>query len=186
MSEEVLALQRQVEQLRAQLDHLQTGGVGYYGSSLAQRDWFSLKRMPEQGLDKGAVRLMIENAHTLDFDHRLNTSSYVNVALDPEEEEIAAMGLRVNLADQTVYPQSYKLHDTALNMIADLWHCPEGPEFDEYNASPTHKHFVLRSCARLPRLASVAAWGKARTRRWCMANGADSHVLDLHELVGES
>ena len=85
MSEDVIALQREVEALRAKLDHLQAGGVGYYGSTLAQRDWFNLRRMPELGLDRTAVRLMIENAHTLDFDHRLNTSSYVNVSLEPEE-----------------------------------------------------------------------------------------------------
>ena len=136
MSDDVIALQREIEALRAKLDHLHAGGVGYYGSTLAQRDWFNLKRMPEQGLDRNAVRLMIENAHTLDFDHRLNTSSYVNVSLEPEEEQIAAMGLRVNLADQTVYPQSYKLHDTAVNMIADLWHCPQGEEYEEYGVAP--------------------------------------------------
>ena len=135
MSDDVIALQREVEALRAKLDHLQAGGVGYYGSTLAQRDWFNLRRMPEVGLDRTAVRLMIENAHALDFDHRLNTSSYVHVSLTPEEEQIAAMGLRVNLADQTVYPQSYKLHDTAVNMIADLWHCPQGPEFEEFSVA---------------------------------------------------
>ena len=134
--QEVLALQRQVEQLRAELDSLHASGTGYYNSALAQRDWFNLRRVPEQGLDRSAVRLMIENAHTLDFDHRLNTSSYVNVSLEPDEEQIAMMGLRVNLADQTVYPQSYRLHDTAVNMIADLWHCPHGPDFDEYGVAP--------------------------------------------------
>lgn len=136
MSDDIVALQREVERLRAQLDSVQAGGSGYYHSPLAQQDWFSLRQIPKEGLDREAVKLMIENAHTLDFDHRLNTSSYVNVSLDPEEEAIALMGLRVNLADQTVYPQSYKLHDTAVNMIADLWHCPEDPKFDEYGVFP--------------------------------------------------
>ena len=133
MADRVIELQREVEQLRAQLERVQAAGPsGYYQSPLAQRDWFNLRRIPEHGLDREAVRLMVENAHTLDFDHRLNTSSYVNVSLDHEEEAIAAMGLRVNLADQTVYPQSYKLHDTAVNMIGELWNCPPGPEFDKF------------------------------------------------------
>ena len=136
MSDDIVALQREIKELRAQLDRVEAEGSGYYHSPLAQHDWFNLRRIPEKGLDREAVKLMIENAHTLDFDHRLNTSSYVNVSLDPEEEAIAVMGLRVNLADQTVYPQSYKLHDTAVNMIADLWHCPQGPEFDEYGVLP--------------------------------------------------
>ena len=133
MTDRVIELEREVEQLKAQLERVQpAGSSGYYQSSLAQRDWFNLSRMPEQGLDREAVRLMVENAHTLDFDHRLNTSSYVHVSLDPEEKALALMGLRVNLADQTVYPQSYKLHDTTVNMIGDLWNCPPGPDFEKY------------------------------------------------------
>ena len=136
MSEEIAQLRQEVAQLRAQLAETQGSGRGYYDSPLVQRDWFNLRRMPERGLDRGAVKLMVENAHALDFDHRLNTSSYVNVALEKEEEDIALMGLRVNLADQTVYPQSYKLHDTTVNMIADLWHCPKGPDFEDYGVFP--------------------------------------------------
>lgn len=136
MSDEVAQLRNEVAQLRTQLAESQAAESGYYSSSLVLRDWFNLRRIPEHGLDRGAVKLMVENAHALDFDHRLNTSSYVNVALEQEEEDIALMGLRVNLADQTVYPQSYKLHDTTLNMIADLWHCPKGADFEDYGVYP--------------------------------------------------
>jgi glutamate decarboxylase len=41
------------------------------------------------------------------------------------------MGMRINLADQTVYPSSYKLHDTCVNMLANLWNCPEPADFAE-------------------------------------------------------
>ena len=132
MADEITQLRQEVEQLRAKLEQAQVSSSGYYSSPLVQQDWFNLQRIPETGLDREAVKLMVENAHALDFDHRLNTSSYVNVALEREEEAIALMGLRVNLADQTVYPQSYKLHDTTVNMIANLWHCPKGPEFEDY------------------------------------------------------
>ena len=131
--DEVVELKREIDRLRGELKEVQASG--YYSSPLAQQNWFDLRHIPDRGLDKETVKLMIENAHTLDFDHRLNTSSYVNVSLEPEEVEIAAMGLKVNLADQTVYPQSYKLHDTAVNMIADLWHCPQGEEFEEYGVA---------------------------------------------------
>jgi glutamate decarboxylase len=79
------------------------------------------------------VKTQIENNHELDFNNKLNTSSYVNVSFEEEEDEIALMGLRVNLADQTVYPQSYKMHDSVVNMIANLWHCPKPDDFDEYD-----------------------------------------------------
>ena len=132
MTDEITHLRQEVEQLRAKLEQAQASSSGYYWSPLVQQDWFNLQHIPDTGLDREAVKLMVENAHALDFDHRLNTSSYVNVALEREEEAIALMGLRVNLADQTVYPQSYKLHDATVNMIANLWHCPKDPEFEDY------------------------------------------------------
>ena len=123
--------------MRAKLGELMlAGGTGYYHSDAAQHNWFNLRDIPQEGLDRGVVKLIIKNAHSLDFDHRLNTSSYVNVSLEEEEDEIALMGLRVNLADQTVYPQSYKLHDTVVNMIARLWNCPEPEDFDDFGVYP--------------------------------------------------
>ena len=136
MADEIAQLRQQVEELRAQLAQASNGCGGYYESPLVKQDWFNLRHMPDNGLGREAVKLMVENAHALDFDHRLNTSSYVNVALEQEEEAIALLGLRVNLADQTVYPQSYKLHDTTVNMIANLWHCPEDSDFDDYGVFP--------------------------------------------------
>jgi glutamate decarboxylase len=49
-----------------------------------------------------------------------------------QELDIAVMGLRVNIADQTIYAGSFRLHDDCLNMIADLWHCPRPASFAEY------------------------------------------------------
>ena len=165
MSKEIAQLRQEVAQLRARLAETQGSGSGYYDSPLVQRDWFNLRRMPERGLDRGAVKLMVENAHALDFDHRLNTSSYVNVALEKEEEDIALMGLRVNLADQTVYPQSYKLHDTTVNMIADLWHCPKGPDFDDYGVFPGAGTVGSTEACLLAGLALKFRWRNWYARR---------------------
>ncbi len=174
MATELLELKKEIEQLRTKVKELQAG-EGYYRSPLAQRDWFNLRRIPEQGLSRETVRLMIENAHTLDFDHRLNTSSYVNVSLDAQEEAIAAMGLRVNLADQTVYPQSYKLHDTAVNMIGDLWHCPWTPEFDEYGVVPGAGTVGSTEGCLLAGLALKFRWRSWYARRRRLTS---SQVLD--------
>lgn len=176
MSNEIESLREQVEQLRAQLAKAQTGIAGYYDSPLVTRNWSNLQRMPELGLDRESVKLMVENAHALDFDHRLNTSSYVNVALEREEEEIALMGLKVNLADQTVYPQSFKLHDAALNMIANLWHCPKGADFDKYGVFPGAGTVGSTEACLLAGLALKFRW-----RNWY----AKRRGLSVEEILGE-
>ncbi|MEE2789306.1 MAG: pyridoxal-dependent decarboxylase [Myxococcota bacterium] len=133
MSQEIERLRREVAQLRASLEQAQASHAdNYYFSPESAQGFTSLEQIPEGGLAPTIVKSIIENNHVLDFNQKLNTSSYVNVEFEAEEEEVALMGLRVNLADQTVYPQSFKMHDTVVNMIADLWHCPKPDDFDEY------------------------------------------------------
>ncbi len=133
----VAQLHDDVLALRAELDRVRTAGThGYYLSPAARKDWLHLRRIPDEGLAADAAKTIVQDAHTLDFDHRLNTASYVNVAMDAQESAIVLMGMRVNLADQTVYPRSYRLHDVTLNMIADLWNCPRPADFDEYGVYP--------------------------------------------------
>mmetsp|Transcript_9973 Transcript_9973/g.30205 ORF Transcript_9973/g.30205 Transcript_9973/m.30205 type:complete len:512 (-) Transcript_9973:91-1626(-) len=84
------------------------------------------KELPVEGMSARHVASTIIDQHELDFPEKLNTSSYVTVVEEPEEEKVALVGLKVNLADQTVYPSSFDLHDRCVSMIAKLWHAPDG------------------------------------------------------------
>ena len=132
-------LRQEIECLRAQVRQLESfsqSSQNYYYSKTAQENWLDIEHIPEQGLPPEAAQLIVEGVNGLDFDYRFNTASYVNVYLEKEEQEVALLGLRINMADQTVYPNSYKLHDTVVNMIADLWHCPKPDDFDDYGVYP--------------------------------------------------
>lgn len=94
----------------------------YYESSDAEAEL--PERLPVRGMDARHALAVIEDQHYLDFSERLNTASYVTVVFEPEEQEAAALGMKVNLADQTVYPQSYEIHDRCVQMIGKLWHAP--------------------------------------------------------------
>ena len=133
MSDEITQLKAEVERLRAELNRLRKEEHGdTYASSLTQQNWTTVSEVPAEGLQAEAVKAIVDNTHSLDFNPKLNTSSYVNVSFSEQEEAIALMGLKVNLADQTVYPHSYKMHDSVVNMLAHLWHCPKPDDFDEY------------------------------------------------------
>ncbi|KAG1670171.1 hypothetical protein FOA52_000883 [Chlamydomonas sp. UWO 241] len=79
----------------------------------------------------GAAGGRVKDRQVLDSRAALNTSSYVNVFFEPEEMLVAEMGMRINLADQTVYPESFKVHNITLNMVARLWNCPYPADFNE-------------------------------------------------------
>ncbi len=135
MERDNAALEKEIEVLKSKLDELKSlvnDDSNYYFSSAAQLKTLQ-DEIPEHGVTPNTARTIIKNARELDFSQKLNTSSYVNVVFEKFEEEIALLGLRVNLADQTVYPHSYSIHDKVVNMLAKFWHCPKPDDYDEYN-----------------------------------------------------
>lgn len=162
MSAALDELKREVASLRDELERTrQATASSYYYSKTALEAPAATAGIPPQGLPPATVKTIIENSHAIDFNQKLNTSSYVNVELEAEEEAVALMGLRVNLADQTVYPRTYELHDAAVNMIARLWHCPEPEDFDRYRVFPGAGTVGSTEACLLAGLALKFRW-----RRW--------------------
>ena len=94
MSEEVDALRDEVSRLRAQIKEIYDSEIeSFHFSPAAQQDWSEVDSIPARGTSAATVQALIENAHALDFDQRLNTSSYVTVSFEPEEEAVALLGL---------------------------------------------------------------------------------------------
>ncbi|MCS5583448.1 MAG: pyridoxal-dependent decarboxylase, partial [Pseudomonadales bacterium] len=159
MTNEIERLRQEVNELREQLsrtDELNLQNASY--SSRVLNDWTSPLELRPQGMPPDLAKSIIENHHLLDFNEQLNTSSYVNVSFEEEEEAVALMGLRVNLADQTVYPQSYKIHDTVVNMIARLWNCPMPEDWDEYGVYPGAGTVGSTEACLLAGIALKARW----------------------------
>eukprot|EP01134_Creolimax_fragrantissima_P006228 CFRG6228T1 len=136
----------------------------YFASHLAVKARGDCCSIPCRGLPPRYVKEMITNVGNLDFNPRLNTSSYVNVVSEPEEREVALLGIRVNIADQTVYPSSFKLHNDVLNMVANLWNAPKDDKFDDYGCFPGAGTVGSTEACLLAGLALKMRW-----RRWYAA-----------------
>jgi glutamate decarboxylase len=158
MTKDTQHLQEDIKLIKNKLDSQQD----YMASKVTLSNWIvdHPNEIPLHGSSAVSVRNVIEHNHSLDFQPQLNTSSYVNVSFEPEEKEIALMGLKVNLADQTVYPQSYKIHDMVVNMIAKLWHCPEPDDMDEYGVYPGAGTVGSTEACLLAGLALKFRWRK--------------------------
>ena len=124
----IKTLQEEIRQLKLKLND----SINIFDNDLESLSQEKENHIPENSNDAKTIKKLIQDETLLDFQPQLNTSSYVNVMLEKEEEDVALMGLKVNLADQTVYPQSYKIHDRLVNMIAKLWNCPKPDDYEEY------------------------------------------------------
>jgi len=125
--DELAALRGQVAALQTRVATLSAASTTYYASQFASRTLAigaGGATLPETGLPAAHVKEFIVQNACLDFNPRLNTSSYVNVVSEPEEAAVALRGLAINIADASVYPASVKLHDEVVNIIAQLWHAP--------------------------------------------------------------
>lgn len=131
--------------------------------------------IPKHGFPATYCANEIKTQHTLDFNELLNVSSYVNVVAEPEGEELAVLGTKVNLADQSVYPQSIQMVNKAINMIARLWNCPLTDEIASKGVFPGEA-CVGSSEACL--LAGIAM--KMRWRQWYMKK----HKLSEEDIIG--
>eukprot|EP00927_Polykrikos_kofoidii_P030506 TRINITY_DN2621_c0_g1_i1.p1 TRINITY_DN2621_c0_g1~~TRINITY_DN2621_c0_g1_i1.p1 ORF type:complete len:503 (+),score=76.01 TRINITY_DN2621_c0_g1_i1:73-1581(+) len=147
----------------------------YHSSVLAAELPEENMSLPENGAAASHCLRKIEDYHLLDFSERLNTSSYVNVVFEPEEEKVASMGLKVNLADQTVYPESFKMHNDVVNMLAKLWNCPEAVDFDKYKCYAGAGTVGSTEACLLAGLAMKFRW-----RQWYMTK----HDIDEDQVRG--
>eukprot|EP00798_Chlamydomonas_sp_ICE-L_P016021 gene16021-22159_t len=123
-------------ELKAYINAAITGARHHYASSDAIIGELEIAKMPKYGNSGSHCLELIRNRHLMDSNESLNTSSYVNVSFEKEELEVADMGLKINLADQTVYPESFKVHNITLNMVANLWNCPEPADFQDTMVFP--------------------------------------------------
>lgn len=123
----ISSLKEQVASLKSKVDCLRDCNSTYFASSSVVHG-FSIQDdsgdFPKNGMSASHIKEMILQNKCLDFLPRLNTSSYVNVVAEPEEQDVALMGLEVNFADSSVYPASVQLHDKVVNIIAKLWNAP--------------------------------------------------------------
>ena len=125
----------EIDKLKKEISKLKSA-IKDNGKSLEDKEIEDPNIIPSIGSNAKEVETFIEDEILLDVAPALNTSSYVNIILDKEEKALALKGLHVNIADQTVYPQSFKIHDKLVNMIASLWHCPKPDDFDAYGCYP--------------------------------------------------
>ncbi|MFW5733904.1 MAG: glutamate decarboxylase [Oceanidesulfovibrio sp.] len=81
--------------------------------------------IPESSLDPRIAKQLVLDELNLDGNPALNLASFVTTWMDPEAGELMAQAVNKNFIDQDEYPQTQKIHERVVSMLAHLLNAPE-------------------------------------------------------------
>ncbi len=134
-------------------------------------------QIPEEGMDADVVYQLIHDELNIDGNPALNLASFVTTWMEPQAERLILETLNKNLVDQDEYPQTGKIQERVVNMLARLFHAPA-------NKNSVGTATIGSSEAiMLGLLAHKWSWRKRREQQGKSAQnpnlviGADVHVV---------
>ncbi len=134
-------------------------------------------RIPNEGLDADVVYQLIHDELNIDGNPALNLATFVTTWMEPQAEKLIAETLNKNLVDQDEYPQTGKIQERVINMLARLYHAPESREYIGTATIGSSEAIMLGL------LAHKWSWRKRRKKQGKtihnpnMVIGADVHVV---------
>jgi glutamate decarboxylase len=81
--------------------------------------------MPDEGMPARAAYQMIHDEMNLDGNPALNLASFVTTWMEPEADQLIMESIDKNYVDNDEYPQTQKIQDRAVNMLARLFNAPK-------------------------------------------------------------
>lgn len=81
-------------------------------------------KMPEEGMPARAAYQIIHDELNLDGNPSLNLASFVTTWMEPEADKLIQESIDKNYVDNDEYPQTQKIQDRCVNMLARLFNAP--------------------------------------------------------------
>lgn len=95
-----------------------TYGSRYFSKSVPKYE------MPEEGMPSRAAYQIIHDELNLDGNPALNLASFVTTWMEGEADRLIMESMDKNYVDNDEYPQTEKIQDRAVNMLARLFNAP--------------------------------------------------------------
>lgn len=103
---------------RSEREHTTTYGSRYFSESIPKYE------MPEDGMPAKAAYQLIHEELNLDGNPALNLASFVTTWMEPEADQLIMDTMGKNYVDNDEYPQTSKIQDRVVNMLARLFNAP--------------------------------------------------------------
>ena len=81
--------------------------------------------MPEEGMPSKAAYQLIHDELNLDGNPALNLASFVTTWMEPEADRLIMESMDKNYVDTDEYPQTQKIQERVVNMLARLFNAPK-------------------------------------------------------------
>jgi glutamate decarboxylase len=112
----------------------------------------------------------------LDGNARLNLATFVTTWMEPQAQLLMAECLEKNMIDKDEYPQTAELEARCVNILADLWHAPEGMNATGCSTTGSSEACMLAGMALLWRWRERRRAAKAAADRPNLVMGANVQV----------
>jgi glutamate decarboxylase len=94
-------------------------GSRYFETSIPKYE------MPEEGMPPQSAYQLIHDELNLDGNPALNLASFVTTWMEPEANKLIMESIDKNYVDNDEYPQTQKIQERAINMLARLFNAPK-------------------------------------------------------------
>ena len=103
---------------KSERENTTTYGSRYFSESIPKYE------MPEDGMPAKAAYQLINEELNLDGNPALNLASFVTTWMEPEADQLIMDSIGKNYVDNDEYPQTSKIQDRVVNMLARLFNAP--------------------------------------------------------------
>ncbi|ECO4795215.1 glutamate decarboxylase [Salmonella enterica] len=101
--------------------------IPVYSTDIAQQA-LPKDRIPEMSHSPETVFNLVKDRLMLDGNEKQNLATFCTTWTDNEMDELMKLGSVKNLIDKELYPESAKIEQNCIRMLADLWHAPDANE----------------------------------------------------------
>ncbi len=129
----------------------------------------------EQMLPETAAQV-VRDELMLDGNARLNLATFVTTWMEPQARRLMTDCLDKNMIDKDEYPQTAELESRCVNILADLWHAPEGMDATGCSTTGSSEACMLAGMALLWRWRERRRAVKAPTDRPNLVMGTNVQV----------
>jgi glutamate decarboxylase len=135
--------------------------------------------LPENSMLPDTALEVVRDELLLDGNARLNLATFVTTWMEPQAQVLMTECLAKNMIDKDEYPQTAMLESRCVNILADLWHAPEGGDATGCSTTGSSEACMLAGMALLWRWRERRTAAKAPTGR----RSASSHPTAPPNLV---